>query len=87
MEEAVLSTKAPPARVFLQALQLQIPTDARFMENFPQKSHRYCSYVLFVVSVWMLCLLLVGCGRKGQDREVEQCKPIDDHPKDDRDGA
>lgn len=33
---------SPPARVFLQALQDQMPAAWRFMENLPQKSHRYC---------------------------------------------
>jgi hypothetical protein len=31
--------QAPPATVFLQDLQVQIPTDSRLTESFPQKLH------------------------------------------------
>ena len=37
---AVVETvQAPPAVVFLQALQCQIPTAVRLTESFPQKVH------------------------------------------------
>ena len=40
MLDAVLSTYAPPACVFLHARQPQMPTATRFMANLPQKPQK-----------------------------------------------
>lgn len=40
-DEAVFMTYAPPAWVFLQDLQLQMPVAVRFMAYLPQKWQKY----------------------------------------------
>jgi hypothetical protein len=44
---------APPATVFLQALQVQIPTECRFTVFLPQKVHTYRACC--VISIFLTC--------------------------------
>ena len=48
----VLTAYAPPATVFLQALQDQIPTQVLFIASLPQKLHVYfecCEISIFFI--------------------------------------
>lgn len=51
----VVTVHAPPAMVFLQALQFQIPTADLFTESFPQKVHVYLACC--ETSIFFTCFL------------------------------
>ena len=51
---AVLSTYAPPATIFRQAPQDQMPTTDRFTESLPQKTHVY--FECWLISIFFTCL-------------------------------
>lgn len=52
--DAVFREYAPPAMTFPHDLHFQIPTDWRFTEYLPQKSHRYLE--CWLTSIFLICL-------------------------------
>merc|ERR1712113_636486 len=53
--EDVCNIHAPPAMVFPQPLQCQIPTASRFTLFFPQNPHTYLECC--VISIFLICFL------------------------------